>query len=83
MFYFYVLLSEKDKKYYYGSAKDLQKRFCEHKLGNITATKHRRPLRLMYYKAYETERLARNREKQVKSSGSVRQSILKRINLGS
>ena len=72
----------KDNKYYYGSTTDLQRRFKEHKSGEVTATKFRRPLKLVYYEAYEYIEQVRIREKQVKSSGSIRKSLLNRIKLG-
>ncbi len=81
MYYFYALLSEKDKKYYYGSTINLQKRFKEHIDGKVIATKFRRPLRLVYYEAYEGLQPARLREQQVKASGSVRKALHKRISL--
>jgi len=79
MYYFYILLSHKDMKYYYGSTKDLVKRFGEHEKGNVVATKHRRPLKLVYFEAYETIQKARFREKQVKQSGAIRSNLHKRI----
>jgi len=79
MNYFYVLYSEKDKKYYYGSTTDLKKRVAEHNEGKVTSTEYRRPLELVYYEAYESLDSARLRERQVKSSGSIRATLHKRI----
>lgn len=79
MFYFYVLLSGTDNKHYYGSTTDLRRRFQEHVQGKAPATKYRRPLRLVYYEAYEQERAARLREMQVKKSSSIRKALQKRL----
>lgn len=79
MYYFYIHLSSKDEKYYYGSTKDLNQRLHAHVSGEVHATKYRRPLKLVYYEAYEEMRLARLRERQVKESGSVRSALHKRF----
>ncbi len=80
MYYFYILLSEKDDKYYYGSTINLRRRAKDHAEGKVTATRHRRPIRLIYYEAYEDLVNARLREKQVKASGSIRSALNRRIN---
>jgi putative endonuclease len=79
MYYFYVLQSQKDNQYYYGSTTDLKRRVKEHNSGDVTATKYRQPLRLVYYEAYEELQFARLREKQVKKSSSIRTALNKRI----
>ena len=76
MNYFYVLLSHQDNDHYYGSTTDLQKRVHEHVSGRVNSTRSRLPVRLVYY---ETIDAARARERQVKASGSIRSSLLKRI----
>jgi len=63
MFYTYVLLSLKDYKLYIGFTEDLKKRFLEHQNGKVLATKNRRPLKLVYYEACLSEKLAIKREK--------------------
>ncbi len=79
MNYFYILKSEKDEMFYYGSTNDLKRRFGQHVDGKVRATSYRLPVNLVYYEAYASLGQARNREKQVKNSGSVRQSIHMRI----
>jgi putative endonuclease len=81
MHYFYILFSQKDYKYYYGSTNNLKRRLDEHVNGKVTATKYRLPLRLIYYEAYENLRSARLREQQVKSSGSIRKQLHARLTL--
>jgi putative endonuclease len=79
MYYFYVLFSEIDNQYYYGSTKDLRKRFTEHDKGKVTSTRYRRPLKLVYFESYDSVDKARHRERQVKNSGSIRTNLHKRI----
>lgn len=81
MNYFYVLYSKKDSKYYYGSTTDLKVRFQQHCEGRVESTRYRLPVELVYYEAYVSIHDARKREKQVKQSGSIRQALLKRINV--
>jgi len=66
MFYVYILFSEKDKKLYTGFTPDLKSRFKAHANGFVKATKHRRPIKLIYYEAYSNELDARRREKYLK-----------------
>ena len=66
MFYTYVLLSNKDRKFYTGYTKDLKLRFEQHKKGLIASTKNRRPLKLVYYEACLNQQDATHREKYLK-----------------
>ena len=66
MYYVYILFSEKDKELYTGFSPDLKSRFKAHGNGFVKATKHRRPLKLIYYEAYVKELDARKREKYLK-----------------
>lgn len=66
-FYFaYLLLSEKDHKYYTGYTQDLNVRFEQHQKGLVKSTKHRRPLKLVYYEACLNQQDALKREKYLK-----------------
>ena len=68
MFYVYILLSLKDKKFYIGFSSDLRRRMIEHYAGKVVSTKNRRPLRLIGYEAYKTKSEAQRREKFLKTS---------------
>ena len=48
-YYVYILLSLKDGNKYTGYTKDLSSRFEAHQKGNVSSTKHRRPLELIYF----------------------------------
>lgn len=78
MYYVYVLRSLKDKKLYYGCTKDLRKRVKEHNAGLNISTNRRKPLELIYYEAYLSEKDARNREQFIKS-GRGREVIKKQL----
>ncbi len=80
MWYFYVLQSQSHLDWFYkGSTTNLRLRITQHNEGLVLSTKHCRPLRLVYYEAYITEKAARIRESSVKKSGSVWQPLMKRI----
>jgi len=67
MHYTYVLQSDVDKKLYAGYTKNLKLRFEEHQCGNVESTKHRRPLKLIYYEACLEKQDAMKREKYFKT----------------
>jgi putative endonuclease len=67
LYYTYVLLSEKDEKFYVGFTKDVKLRFEEHKKGWVDSTRDRRPLKLIYYEACSRQQDAIQREKYLKT----------------
>ena len=67
MFYTYVLKSLKDGDFYIGFSEDLKKRFNEHSMGLVDATRSRRPLTLAYYEACQRKEKALDREKYFKT----------------
>jgi len=78
MFYTYVLQSKLDGNLYYGYTEDLTERFEQHSNGQVTSTKDRRPLKLIYYEACCTQKDALAREKYFKTFRS-RQFLAKRL----
>ena len=66
-YYTYVLQSEKDGKNYAGYTKDLNLRFEQHNKGQVESTKHRRPLKLIYFEACLNQQDALKREKYFKT----------------
>lgn len=66
MYYAYILFSLKDNQLYIGFTNDLKIRFKKHTAGFVRATKHRLPLKLIYYEAYLRESDAKRREKFLK-----------------
>lgn len=80
MYYVYVLYSTKDSKLYIGSTGDLRQRIVAHNQGQVSSTKHRRPMRLICYEAYLEKTEAQRRERYLKSSNGHR-DLKKRLNI--
>lgn len=78
MFYVYLLQSKIDGKFYIGYTADLRQRIKDHFNGCVKSTRGRRPLVLIYYKAYRSEKDARIREIFLKT-GQGREFIKKNI----
>ena len=76
MYYVYILYSLKDQDFYTGYSSNLKQRLSEHQNGLVDSTRHRRPLKLVYYEAYISESNARSREEFYKS-GRGRETIRK------
>ena len=66
-YYTYVLQSLKDKKNYAGYTKNLKLRFEQHNEGKVDSTKHRRPLKLIYFEGCLNQEDALKREKYFKT----------------
>ena len=66
-YYTYILESQRDGNWYTGYTQDLQSRFERHNAGRVPSTKHRRPLRLIYFEACRDEQDAINREQYLKT----------------
>jgi len=72
---------------YKGVTDDLKRRVSEHKLGKVTSTRNKRPLRLIHYEAYLLREDAMRREKFLKTTYGKREigrqlsSLLKMLEL--
>lgn len=67
MYYAYILQLS-DKSYYIGSSENLKNRLLAHENGSVKSTKNLRPVKLIFYAAFTTKRLAIAFEKYLKSS---------------
>ena len=67
MYFVYLLLSKKDNNFYTGYTNNLKKRFKEHQEEKVRSTKHRLPVRLIYYEVCLNKYDALAREKYLKS----------------
>lgn len=67
-------------KYYIGCTSNIKKRIGEHKAGEVKTTKNRNP-KLIYFEAFCSKKLAYEREKRLKLSGSVYNALMKRLKL--
>jgi putative endonuclease len=72
MYTVYILQSTKDKKTYVGYSGDFKRRFKEHNSGWVRATKHRRPLVILFTEEFENESDAKKRELYWKNGGGRR-----------
>ncbi len=63
MNFVYVLKSQKDDKRYIGLTNNLEKRLALHNCGKVTATKNRRPFKLIYFEEFLDRSEAAKREK--------------------
>jgi putative endonuclease len=79
MYYTYVLKSQKDNELYIGWTDNLVERVKHHNSGQVTSTRGRMPLILVYYEACLSKEKAIEREKQLKT-GYGRKYIMRRIN---
>lgn len=69
MFYYvYVLISEKDSKFYTGYSANLKGRLKTHNKGRVVATRNRKPLKLVYFEACLNREDALRREKYLKTT---------------
>jgi len=62
MFYSYILKSQKDNSYYYGSCQNLLKRVDIHNKGKSRYTKSKRPWILIYFEEFNSRSEAYRRE---------------------
>lgn len=66
-YYVYILFSSKDSGFYIGFTTNLKQRLSTHAKGEVTATKFRRPLKLIHYEYFINEDDAKAREEFLKS----------------
>ena len=67
LYYTYVLYSKQDNKNYIGYTHNLFLRFEQHQKGQVSSTKNRRPLKLIYFEACLNKQDAIKREKYFKT----------------
>lgn len=70
--YVYVLRSTKDGQFYVGLTRNLRARLLAHNNGQVTSTKRRAPLELIYWEGCLNESDAAGREKYLKSAWGKR-----------
>jgi len=66
--YYVYLLTLSNREYYAGSTSDLKNRIKAHKAGKVLSTKDLRPVKLIWYAAFENKKLAQDFEEYLKSS---------------
>ncbi len=80
MYYVYFLKSEKDNHLYIGRTNNLERRLKEHNNGRVIATKSRRPLVILGYEAFDTEKESVEAESNWKK-GYKREELKKKYNV--
>ena len=78
MKYVYILHSSKSDGFYIGSTQNIQDRIQAHNAGTVASTNPYKPWRVVWYGAFETNKLASDFEKYLKS-GSGRAFAYKRF----
>jgi putative endonuclease len=68
MYYVYVLQSHRDNFLYIGFTDNIKLRIIRHDKGFVSATRFRRPLKLIFYEAYLTKSDAIRREHYFKTT---------------
>ena len=66
--YYSYILQLSNKTYYHGFSDDLKNRLKDHENGAVESTKNLRPVKLVFYAAFNSKKLALNFEKYLKSS---------------
>ncbi len=80
MHFVYLLKCQKvgGNIFYIGCTNNLKRRIVEHKLDKVYTTRSRKP-KLIYFEAFCNKELAYERERRLKSSGSVYNALLRRL----
>ncbi len=68
MYFVYVLMSDKDKKFYIGFSENVERRIKDHNSSKVPNTKNRKPFKLIYYEGHLSEEDARRRERYLKTA---------------
>ena len=70
MFYSYILISEKNGRYYVGHSSDLVERLNTHNIGKVKSTRNKGPWKCVYFEEYNTKLGANRRELEIKKQKS-------------
>ena len=82
MYYVYLLESIDTKKsYYLGSTTDLRRRLIEHNSNRGCITTKNKKWKLIYYEAYLTLELAKEREKILKRNRGSKRALYNRLGI--
>ena len=80
MFFTYILMSVKFRKFYTGHTDNMEKRLREHNSGKSIYSRKYMPWQIVYHEKFNSEELAIKREKYFKSA-SGRRWLKKNINI--
>lgn len=86
MYYVYLLISEKDERFYTGITNNIERRLNQHNIGysSTRSTKNRGPFKLVFAQECKDRLAARDLEKYLKSGigREIRAELLKYLNMG-
>jgi putative endonuclease len=71
-YYVYILQSLKDGRTYTGYTENLETRLYKHNSGQVRATRHRRPLKMIFFEEFKKIQDAKKQELWWKSSSGRR-----------
>ncbi len=74
-----MLKSEKDSTTYIGCSEDLKERLKQHNSGKTKSIKHKLPMVLIYYEAYNNKTTALKREIELKNNSSAKEKLFNRL----
>ena len=75
-YFVYILISEKDNKYYIGQTADIEKRLSEHNRGKVKSTRFRTPFKLAFSEERASRIEAIKREKYFKSYKNTKDLLM-------
>ncbi|OGF40391.1 hypothetical protein A2477_02715 [Candidatus Falkowbacteria bacterium RIFOXYC2_FULL_47_12] len=77
MWLVYIIYSKKSNKTYVGSSNNFKRRITQHNGNEVLSTRNKGPWVPLYVEFYPSEKLARHREKELKTS--VGRRYLKKV----
>ena len=66
LFCTYILVSEKNRRYYIGHTSDLAERLITHNAGKVKSTRNKGPWKCVYFEKYDSKLEANRRELEIK-----------------
>ena len=71
-YFTYVLISQKNSRFYIGQTNNIEKRLQQHNFGKVNSTKPYIPYKLVYLEKFLTKNEAVRREKELKATNGRR-----------
>jgi len=81
MHFVYILRSQKYKRTYIGSSKNIEERLSEHNSGMVRSTKFYKPYNLIHKEVFATKSEARKRETELKNNSYKKEVLFKSLGL--
>ncbi len=65
-YFTYIIKRINKDEYYVGVAEDVDSRLRQHNCGNVVATKHKRPYKVVFSQEFDSKKIALRAEKKIK-----------------